>query len=93
MSGRTNASVDATEDVVVAEAPCDKSLNANARSVVDWNRAAGDFSRHRSTMRTSEGGSGRPDVGTMGDGASRRIADIVSSIVSDANARYPVSIS
>jgi hypothetical protein len=59
---------------------------------VDWNRAAGFFSRHRSTMRASAGGIGRSVVLRSG-GSDFRMAVIVSAPVSPRNARCPVSIS
>src|SRR5262245_33608917 len=71
--------------VELVDSDCETFFSANARSVVDWNRAAGAFSRHRSTIRRSDVGIGRSEVEVMVAGASRRIADIVSSVVSPAN--------
>src|SRR5262245_5563962 len=79
--------------VVAPESPSDRLFRANARSEVDWKRAAGVFSRHRSTARRSSGGNGRSGVDAIGAGASRRTADIASGAVAPVEARRPVSIS
>jgi hypothetical protein len=66
----------------------DKASSANARSLAVWNRAAGLFSRQRSTMRRRAGGIARP-VPPRSGGSSLRIAVIVSAGVSRRNARRP----
>jgi hypothetical protein len=77
--------------MALAEWP-DNASSANARSSADLNRAAGFFSRHRSTMRAIAGGILRSVV-CRSDGSSLRIAVIASIAVLPANARRPDNIS
>ena len=70
-----------------------KVVRANARSLVDWNRDAGSFSRHRRTMSWSAGGSGCSTELVRTGAGSERIALSVSAGVSRPNARRPCSIS
>ena len=66
--------------------------SAKARSVAVWKRAAGAFSRHRSTMRTRVAGIWRSLAGSLGR-SSARIALTASAAVFPGNARRPDSIS
>ena len=66
--------------------------SANARSLADWNRAPGCFSRQRAAMRPRSGGRSVPAAETSDTGAER-IAASVSVGVGRANARRPVTIS
>ena len=61
--------------------------SANARSLADWKRASGCFSRQRSTTATIGWGA------SSGAGEPQRIAACSSIAVSAANGRRPASIS
>ena len=65
---------------------------ANARSLADWNRCPGCFSRQRATVRPSSGGASVPPADSSATGAVR-MAVSVSVTVAAANARRPVTIS
>jgi hypothetical protein len=65
---------------------------AKARSLADWNRSAGDFSRQRWIMRSTVGGTEGFTL-DAGPGSSSRIAAIVWAAVSRSNVRRPVTIS
>src|SRR6476646_995094 len=70
----------------------DNVSSANARSVADWNRRSGFFSRQRRTIRSTPGEIESFVVSSSG-GSFVRIAVIVSAAVSALNARSPPSIS
>ena len=68
-----------------------RASRAKPTSRADWKRSAGSFSRHRRTMRSSDGGSARSPA-SMG-GSACRIAASVSAGVTPAKGRRPPSIS
>jgi hypothetical protein len=68
------------------------ALSANARSLADWNRCPGCFSRHRATIRPSSGGASVPLADISGAGTDSTAAS-VSVAVGRANACRPVTIS
>src|SRR4051794_35403105 len=70
----------------------DNASSANARSLADWNRSSGFFSRQRWTTRSSAGGIAGV-AADSGGGSSLRMADSVSAALSRSNARRPEIIS
>ena len=66
--------------------------SAKARSLADWKRCSGAFSRQRRTMRSSAGATARPDSPSSA-GSSLRMAVMVSAEVPRWKARSPASIS
>src|SRR5687767_1080156 len=81
-----------TAAVVEAEDPVDSVSRAKARSLADWKRRSGVFSRQRRTIRSREGEIAIAVVSRSG-GSLVRIAVIVSAAVSPLKARTPLSIS
>jgi len=67
-------------------------LRLYARSLADWKRAWGRFSRHLRTVPASSCGSTTPEA-AMSSGSSLRMAVIVSAAVLRANALVPEIIS
>jgi len=65
---------------------------ANARSLADWNRRSGFFSRQRRMMRSSPGDTCPPEADNS-DTSSFRMAFMVSTEDSPLNARLPETIS
>ena len=63
-----------------------------ARSRADWKRASGDFSRQRTTTRSSAGGMVGLPWESQG-GSSRRMACSVSTALSRRKGAAPVIIS
>src|SRR5918993_3567678 len=70
-----------TAAVVEDEEPADRVSSAKARSLADWKRRSGVFSRQRRTIRSREGEIATALVSRSG-GSLVRIAVIVSAAVS-----------
>src|SRR5215467_8618351 len=78
--------------VVWGELSVETDSRTNQRSEVDWKRRSALFSKHRRTIRSSDGLMFGFDS-VRSSGSSLRIADIVSAMLSRRKARRPQIIS